>query len=191
MDREKNDQGANARHRFAGTLIVLLMLTLLLFTVSCQRDNWEPFISQKGGFQVSVPVRFEQRSRILQTPIGDSPLSVFVAGESDATAFYVGYSDLPGLDNSETGWLRNLKNGREQALKSRGGKLIYERKIEIRGNPGLEFSAEIQVEGQTAHWKARCYIVGQRLYQVFGIAVQGKGAISEVERFINSFRLTG
>jgi hypothetical protein len=67
------------------------------------------------------------------------------------------------------------------------GKLLLDLKIAIGEFPGREILVEFQEQGQKAIVKARYYLVGRRLYQIMVFAPAGKGGMSEINAFLESF----
>ena len=189
MHSKKNLYIENAQVRNRKAQALLLTILILALSGSCENTDWMPYSSEKGGFEVSIPGSFRETIKRVKTPLGDTDLFLFITEEIDSTIYFASFSDYPNSEIEETEKWRMLKNGRDRALQSRNGRVVSEKKVRVNGNPGIEFKAEIRIDNENAALRALSCIVGGRYFQIFGIAVEGKGSVSDVERFIRSFKV--
>ena len=114
-------------------------------------------------------------------------------GSKDGLAYSADYNDYPE-------WFFELGDRSaitEAILGSAGlgqtklfnGKLLLETKIKLGPYSGREVIVESEERGQKIISKARYYLVERRLYQIMVIAPIGKGGISDITAFLDSFQL--
>ena len=176
-----------------GVIALLVSLTALSCDVLSRRElnflRWREFSSEQGAFPVVFPGKPEEKKETVNTAVGDIGLTIFIAVLGETMVCFVSYSDYPAeiLRVSDTRQL--LANSRDGIMRAQNARLLREHQIALGGNPGLEFIAEITVDGHEALLKARSYLVGNRLYQAHAIALDGQEALPDIDRFLKSFRL--
>ncbi|MBN1638198.1 MAG: hypothetical protein JW866_04475 [Ignavibacteriales bacterium] len=163
-----------------------------------QRDIDKPtkvsdneFVDKAGGFAVEFPDQPERMTQSVPTEVGDIEMVYYQSmNASGEVVFMVSYNDYPA-ELVEMGDPDNmLEEGKNGALGTiAGAKVISSKKIEYDGNPGIEFYATGDSQGYAVAVKARMYLVGNRLYQVMILGLEGTADEDEMDDFLDTFRL--
>ena len=168
---------------------IVVALLISLIAGSCSLLGWREFHSEQGAFSVIFPGKPLEQTETVNTAVGNIELTMFVAELGQTMACFVGYSDYPQEVLRATNGRELLANSRDGIVRAQNAKLLREHQIALGGNPGLEFVAEIQVDGHSALLKARSYLVRNRLFQAHAIALDAQESRQEIDRFLTSFRL--
>ena len=145
-------------------------------------QEWKTYSYADAGFSISYPSEPEIQKSSIPTEAGSFELSSYIAEipQGALVAAVCDYgSALAGKDTGEA-----LQGAKEGALANSHAHLISEKKITLGANPGLEFEAE----SETAHFSARIYLVGSKLYQMLIVSPINK-PYSSAARFLDSFQL--
>src|SRR5262245_17563822 len=149
------------------------------------KTEWKSFTSKDGRFSVQLPGTPRQKTVPTMSDFGKAVLIFHTVALKEAmyTAnfcdFPVAVKDVPVdkfFDASREGALRNLQ-----------GKLESERKIKLNGHPGREQAIKLPEDGKI--FRARVYLVGQRMYQVVILAPKDVAFSKEADTFFDSFKL--
>jgi hypothetical protein len=153
-------------------------------------DQWQTFSSKEGGFTLSLPGKPQEQRQPVGTAAGSVNAIMYIA-EVGGTAFGVGYGDYPGsavnVDPQAV-----LKGARDGAAKNVNGTVVTEKPIELAGYPGLEIVVETPASAKVpggAMYRARLYLVGNRLYQVIYVALKKDDHPDEYQKLFDSFQL--
>lgn len=150
--------------------------------------SWQAFTPDTGGFEVLMPASPTPRVQSLNTPAGEIKTYFYsVSLEGGKVNYTVSYVDLP---QAAIGVPANL------LLEAVSGglagddrvKVLSEQSISLGSHPGRELKIESTDKSLIRH---RAYLVNGRVYQI-GVEVptaQEKALSSDVERFLNSFKL--
>lgn len=161
-----------------------MLAVIALFIFGClQNATFTEFVSEEGGFSVSMPGTPTEETQSIPTEAGDIEIHMFSI-ESGSTAYLVGYSDYPPdvIEIVDSDML--LDSARDGAVGD--GALLSEKSITLGDYPGRELTVETSDEGIMVY--ARVYLVGNRLYQV--VVSTGDDALTEEMRgFLDSFKL--
>jgi hypothetical protein len=119
---------------------------------------------------------------------GDTMISMFLlAAEDGKTAYMLAFNDLPAKPADEEAVKKALRAGFEKAKDSMKGANENTQEITLKGNhPGLAFKFDVPELGQ---YRARIYLVNQRLYQVVVMGPKEWTEGEDVKRFLDSFQL--
>ena len=166
---------------------VIFLIPLLL--LSCSWFAWGEYSSEKGGFSILLPGIPEEQTETVSTALGDIRLTILMAQPDETAIYFVSYSDYPAEAVSATDPDSLLASAMISTVDSQNGTLGGYYKIALVGRPGLAFSADVKIEGRDAILRARNYIVGNRLYQVFAMAYREADSTEDMSRFLGSFRL--
>lgn len=150
--------------------------------------QWTSFTPDKGGFSVSMPGQPKPNMQTLNTPAGDMNTYFYTSTlEGGKINYTVSYVDLPqGMTQMPADLLLEAigsgLTGDERV------KVLNEQVINLESYPGRAFKIESQNRAIVHH---RAYLVKQRIYQIAVEvpAAQEKTLSSDVERFLNSFKL--
>jgi hypothetical protein len=148
------------------------------------------FANEAGGFAVKSPYTFKETSQSVDTPAGKIEVHIFAA-EQKSQSLMVMYSDYPAKMVQGADIEKIYDGGRDGAVNNVKGQLVSESKIWLYGSPGREIFLKTKANGQDAMVRDRIYLVGNRLYQVMAVTLAGKERSSEIETFLDSFRLLG
>jgi hypothetical protein len=169
--------------RFGFALLVLLLPLAL-----CAEDK-KPvdFASKTGKFSVTLPEKPAEKTSKVPTDLGKLELHIFIVDQKDR-AFLVTYSDYPPKtvgDNAEK-LLAGVIEGNAKSLK---GKVLSDEKITIgKGKyPGRE--VRIEMPDKKGLYRARIYIVGDRLYQVVALGPDEFAKSKAVDDYMKSFTI--
>ena len=161
-----------------------LMLLLPALQEEKKTSDWKEFASKEGRFKVLMPSEPTHRENETESDFGKGTL-IMETVEHSGGMFGANYCDYPAeikkhspdrvLDSSRDGCVANLD-----------GKLVSEKKIKLGEHPGRD----IQVEVDGKHiFRARVYLVGQRLYQVVVFGPKELATSKDAEKFLKSFEL--
>ena len=174
-------------------LSIASLLLLALWMAGCSpapKPKPKEFRSEAGRFSVMTPVALTERTLSVDTAAaGKSTYYVFQGKQGDKE-YAVSYGDIPeGIVQKSD--LQTLLDGARNGMVSNiNGKLIFETKIALEGNPGRQLVIDVMGKnGQEMTVKARIFLVGNRLYQIMWVAPKGKASILDLDAFLQSFRL--
>ncbi len=153
-------------------------------------DPWQTFSSKEGGFTLSLPGKPKEQRQPVGTA-GGSVTAIMYFTEVGSTAFGVGYGDYPG-SAANVDPQAVLKGARDGAAKNVNGTVVSEKPIELAGHPGLEIAVETPASAKMpggAMYRARIYLVGNRLYQVIYVALKKEEHAADYQKLFDSFHL--
>ncbi len=190
--------------RIAAVLRLAVILMAGVSVASCGgQSEWRELDSGEGGFAVLMRGAPRYVKQDLNTPAG--PMSAYLYSSDRPDAYYaVGYSDYPlslvlGADP------QGLFSGvRDTWVRRINGRLVAsDDTLKLDGRyPGIEFTAfgtEPTRGGKSEDSKskpadtfvqARLFLVDQRLYQIVALGHRNEVPQGEVNRFLQSFRLS-
>jgi len=166
------------RTKFA--LVFLVVLAAAIASAQTLTQYQYP----SDGFRASYPSEPKLSKRNVPTDVGTFELRSYIAEPGEA-ALFVGVCDygsqLAGSDSAKV--LQGAKNG---ALTNSKSHLVdgSEKSFTFQGYPALEFQAETD----TAHFRARIYLVGTTLYQTLVVSPLGT-PYQNTQEFLDSFGL--
>ena len=136
-----------------------------------------------------MPGTPEEETQTINTEVGDIKLTMYVSEVDESVACFVSYSDYPAPVIAVSDPYTMLTAARDSTVFAQGGKLLSNYKISLGGNPGIAFVADVEIEGKEAVLRARNYVVGNRLFQIFAMALKGQKSREETAQFLSSFKL--
>jgi hypothetical protein len=150
------------------------------------QPQWKEFTSKEGQFKVLMPGKPEQKKLETESDFGKGMLHMNTV-ELDKMMYGANYCDFPAkikeiprkkvFDSSRDGAVENLK-----------GKLASEKDIKLGDHAGREL--HIDVAGGKQLFRARVYLVDQRLYQVVVFGSKEAATSKAADKFLDSFQLT-
>jgi hypothetical protein len=157
--------------------MLLAAATLLLPLVGCNKVDFKEFSSSEGKFTILMPADPEKKT---QTVMG---MTVVMYGKNvNKGAYAVGYADIPaGRPISLPGAVQGIAG-------SHDGKVLSENDYTIEGSTGKEF--EIETGKPKGYVSGRVILINNRFYQMFAMGTNARLASSDVQKFLNSFKLT-
>jgi len=174
-------------------LLIAFMLSLAIWMAACSpapKPGPKEFKSEAGRFSVMSPRVLKETTQSIDTPAAGKITFYVFLGEQGNEEFAVSYGDYPEtiikkidpqiiLDGARNGMVRNIN-----------GKLISETKIALEGNPGRELLIDVLAGGgREITFKARLFLVKNRLYQIMWVAPKGKASVVEMDAFLQSLKL--
>jgi hypothetical protein len=169
------------------SLLVLAMFALcsVLAYADEEKADWKEFASQEGRFKVLMPGTPKQGKAETESDFGKGVLHMNTV-QAGRTMYGANYCDFPAkikkvpikqvLDSSRDGAVANLE-----------GKLVSEKDIKLDKRPGRE--VQIEVAGGKPLFRARVYLVEQRLYQVVVFGTKEAATSKKADKFLDSFKL--
>ena len=143
--------------------------------------EWISYTSTAGRFGVLMPLEPRVTEQGLEIGGGKLVNNVFLALTQFAV-FVVSYADFPPHTSKSGALLDKVRKGVIDGIK---GTLISGSNINHKGYRGREF----QASSDSGVYTSRIFLVNARLYQLAVVAVPGKVAPEDVQRFLNSFDL--
>lgn len=173
-------------------LIVVVVLAIAGFVAYREMTRaWHVYSSAKGNYSVEMPgMHFLPETRtISQGPF--SAKLVAVQGESERVAYTAAYIDFPVMSGMRSQpdaneLLRAAVAGGVQAVKA---KVVNEEEMTVRGMPAREVVADLP--NATHILRGRFALSGRRVYMLLIVAAKENREADEVNRFFDSFQLTG
>jgi hypothetical protein len=167
--------------RFAPVLV--LLVTAL--APGAEEPKGGPFRSKEGKFSVALPDKPTEKTNKVKLDAGEVELHLFSVAQKDH-AYVVTYNDFPkpAVGDDRDKFLTGVVERNVASLK---GKLASDVKVALgkAKHPGREIRVEIP--DQKRLYRARLFLVGDRLYQVVALGpdefVKGKA----VDDYLNSF----
>lgn len=166
-------------------------LVLLVFAVGVaaahaeDKPEWKEFASQEGRFKVLMPGTPKPEKFDTESDFGKGVLymnSVAV----DKTMYAANYCDFPA-EIKKAPIKQVFDSSRDGAVANMQGKLAGEKDIKLGDHPGREI--QIEVAGGKQLFRARVYLVEQRLYQVVVMGSREAANSKEADKFLDSFKL--
>jgi hypothetical protein len=146
---------------------------------------WKEFVSKEGNFKILMPGTPKQEKIETESDFGKGVLymnSLAAAG----TMYAANYCDFPA-DVKKVPLKQVLDSSRDGAIANMEGKLAKEKDIKLGDHPGREVL--IDVSGSKRLFRARVYLVDQRLYQVVVFGTKEAAMSREADKYLDSFKL--
>jgi hypothetical protein len=158
-------------------ILPVVCVSLLACGCSGGKKDWQPFSDARGEFSIEMP----GKPKTQQSPVGQQTGTSFGV-EFPNSAYLVSYVDLP----AGTGY--DYDNGVKGIADKLSGTVSVSKAVTLDGLTGQEYEMTIKKPSGSA--VGRLFHVGNRLYvvQVLGSSIRLSDA--DVQRFLNSFKLT-
>jgi hypothetical protein len=166
----------------------LAAAALLLLSLACGKKEvtWVTMTAEDGSFRAEIPGEPRRMSHSFETAAGPAPIEMWVR-EDGQRAFVVGYTEYPEKLRSVVGDAELLASARDGAVERVRGRLLIDQPKELGGVLGRRI--EIDAENGQARVRGDLFVSGRRLYQVFATVEPTEIESTEVQRFLDSFRL--
>ncbi len=170
---------------------ILAQLLLAIVAAGCGGTTSQEYLSPEGRYRVQFPGKPKITDQTVPTHVGPIINKVAATKDWSQTERTVAYADFPGglihLGNKD-----RMLDGACQGLATESN-LIIQGKMPImkNGHPGREVSFETQ-EGHPAGkltGRARIYLIGARLYQIFIAGPRGRITTETMDSYLDSFEL--
>ena len=171
-------------------LISLVVMGGMFYTAVRADEKWETFTSKDGKYSVSLPGKPTESEKKVDSSTGELTIHMALLAPNNDLAYLVTYNDYPEAALSGTDKDGMLDNVRDLNLKSFGGKVASEKKINIGKDkfPGREILLEKPSE--TAVYRARIFLVNNRLYQIVIVAPKDIATNMGTDKYLESFKLS-
>jgi hypothetical protein len=170
--------------------ISLAVAAGLCFTAAVRaEDKWETYSSKGGKYSVSLPGKPTESDKPIDSAAGEITIHMALLSPNNDLAYLVTYNDYPDAALAGTDKEGMLDGVRDGNLKSFGGKVASEKKMTIGKDkfPGREILLE--KAGETTVYRARMYLVNNRLYQVVIVASKDVATSKDTDKYLESFKV--
>jgi hypothetical protein len=151
------------------------------------QPDWKEFASKEGRFKVLMRGTPEQYKLDAESDFGKGVLHMNSV-QADKTMYGANYCDFPA-EIKKAPLKQVYDSSRDGAVANLEGKLASEKDIKLGDYPGREI--RIDVAGGKRLFRARVYLVDQRLYQVVVFGTREAATSKDADKFLDSFKLAG
>jgi len=157
---------------------------------ACSKPAWQEVAVPEAGFRISMRGNPVVEKHDLDLPIG-RVTGHWYSTELKGSVFGVGYADYPKEVVSNAPPQKMLSIVRESWIKRIQGKQQGDgQQFKLEGHPGMEFVATGKFQGRDAYLRGRLYLVGTRLFQIVVFGDKQNLPLSDINQFMDSFKLT-
>lgn len=163
-----------------------LMPALLLCVALSAKSNGEALSAPQWNFSANFPCQSQIGGQTLDIPTGKLVMTTFTCA-LDKAAFFVAINDYPDgmmkpevLDNAYSGGINGLATSIKGTIRS---VTTYT----LGGTTGREGFVEVASENTV--YRARMFIVGNRLFQIMYLGPTGSEASETATKFLDSLVL--
>ena len=167
------------------TLTAVVCLLLAMCQGNAQPAEWKEFASKDGRFTVLFPGTPEQSKADTESDFGKGVLHMNTV-QVGRTMFGAHYCDFPP-DVKKVPLKQVYDSSRDGAAENMQGKLMSEKEVKLGDHPGREI--QISVANGRQLFRARVYLVEQRLYQVVVFGTKEAATSKDADKFMDSFKL--
>ncbi len=158
-------------------LLPLAMVSLLVLPAGCGKIEFKDFTSPEGKFTILMPGTPEKKTQTIH-----NMMLVMYGMNVKNGAYAAGYADIPpGTPFSLPGAVQGIAG-------SHGGKVLSEKDYTLEGKTGREF--EIETTTPKGFVSGRVIVINNRLYQILALGTNARLSNADVQKFLNSFKLT-
>jgi hypothetical protein len=144
-----------------------------------QAGGWKNFRSPEGRFTIMLPQEPVKTSE----KDADGDVTYTYKVESGENVYAISHVDIANLKQLAQSDVQNiLQTMPAEIVKAMESKLVRNKSISLRRNPGQEFDFLMTVEGKQFEGQGRIYAIGTRVYTLLYV-----GNPTLRSRFINSF----
>ena len=163
------------------------LASLVLFLLAaCNKADWKEFHSNEGRFTVTMPGDPSQDSSTVKTAIGPVDIHMFHHDEI-FLSFLVGYSDFPQRPELIYNTDKMFDGARNEIVRKENATVKSEQPITVDGCPGRLIILE---KDQNLTMKIKMIWQQPRLYQVVIAANDIRAGSTDIDRFMDSFKMT-
>jgi hypothetical protein len=166
----------------------LLLLFIAVGAARVQAEDkpeWKEFASKEGRFTVLMPRTPEQQQADAESDFGKGVLHMNTV-QAGKVMYGANYCDFPA-EIKKAPIKQVFDSSRDGAVANLDGKLADEKEIKLGDYPGREI--QIEIAGGKRLFRARVYLVEQRLYQVVVLGTKETATSKEADKFLDSFKL--
>jgi hypothetical protein len=144
------------------------------------------FVSKEGGFKVLMPGTPKTDKLDSESDFGKGVLHMNSV-QAGMAMYAANYCDFPA-EIKKAALKQVYDSSRDGAVANMEGKLATEKDIKLGEHSGREI--QIEVAGGSRLFRARVFLVGQRLYQVVVFGTKESASSKDTDKFFDSFKLT-
>ena len=171
------------------TISLLTIAVVVLAACGGAATDWKDFSSAKGNFTITMPSVPKESSQSVDTAAGKVDLTMFTS-QVGTSAYLVSFSDYPEEVMNTADPLKVLDGAMNGSVTNFGGTVLTSKDITIDNNPGKEFTADGKVSAPgDGSLSGRIYLVKNRLYQVIVVGLKDKTVVSDIDKYLQSFKL--
>jgi hypothetical protein len=167
------------------SLVLLCVAVSAVCVRADDRPDWKEFASKEGRFKVQMPGTPRQTMHDTESDFGKGVLYMNTV-QVGKTMYGANYCDFPA-EIKKAPLKQVFDSSRDGAVANLEGKLASEKDIKLDKYPGRE--VQIEVAGGKRLFRARVYLVEQRLYQVVVFGTKDAATSKEADKFLDSFAL--
>jgi len=143
----------------------------------------------KFNFSAQFPSKPKQSKEVAETSEGKINLTMFIA-ENLEHYYFVSVSEMPADVIKASTAEQMYQKGKMSALQQYQNPVVLSEKNVSTGKyKGLEFEAEGTTESVNVYMKCRLFLVDNKLYQVFAFAQKKNAVKTDLNNFLNSFKI--
>jgi hypothetical protein len=166
-----------------------IAVLIIAVEVSCasadDQADWKEFASKDGRFKVLMRGTPKQNNLDTESDFGKGVLHMNVV-QAGRTMYAANYCDFPA-EIKKAPLKQVYDSSRDGAVANLDGKLASEKDVKLGEHPGREI--KIDVAGGKQLFRARVYLIDQRLYQVVVFGTKDTATSKEADKFLDSFKL--
>lgn len=165
----------------AATALACLTLTL----AGCYSElDWREVPSAQGRYSITLPAKPQEHTRTLNSSAGEVSMTM-ASAQAAGWVFGVGYADYPSGTDAD----KHIDEQRDALLRNISGRVTVEKPLGVGGRPGRMILAEGRRGDSVMVLHVRFVTDGRRLYQIAAVGNQGGVAETELDTFLDSFKL--
>lgn len=162
--------------------ITVVLLAAVPLPAQTAQSAWKYYTYPADGFGISTPTQPTYTSQTRPTDSGNVDFHIYTISLGDTEVTIVS-AEIRGLANASAD--ERLQKTKLGALKAGNLTLTTEKKITLGLYPGLQYEAT----GENLHVRARIYIVGDGLYQLFEVSPLATPFPADAEQISTSFKI--
>jgi hypothetical protein len=167
---------------------LLVLISIAAGSACLHADDqaeWKEFTSKEGHFKVVMPGTPKQQQFDTESDFGKGVLHMNSV-QAGKTIYGANYCDFPA-EIRKAPIKKVYDSSRDGAVANLEGKLVGEKEITLGKYPGREI--QIEVAGGKQLFRARVFLVEQRLFQVVVMGTKEAAISKEADKFLDSFKL--
>lgn len=160
----------------------------LLLAAHAVADEWQTIAPAGLGFSVSLPATADIKEEKVDLGGGRTATMRTLQVRASNATYDVTTADYPKGALKSVGEEQVLDNARDGAIANSLGPLLSEAKIDVEGHPARELTVDMTMDHVS---RTRIFTVEDRLYSIGAIVKTADVKAEHIERFFNSFKLSG
>ena len=146
--------------------------------------DWREVASTQGRFRITLPAKPHEQTRTLDTAAGTLSMAM-VSARAGEWLYGVGYADYPAGGELQG----RIDAQRDALLRNIAGRIITQKTASLDGRVDRVVIAEGRNGDHEIALHARFVADGLRLYQIVAIGRKGGVSDTELDTFLDSFKI--